>query len=113
MALNCTGRCRAPHDLPSEKAIHLYRIIQQALANAWQHAKAQHIWVQFSEEYGHLLVTIRDDGRGFDPAAIDGNHLGLLTMRERARLLRANLQINSTPGAGTAIGSARPLTGTA
>jgi NarL family two-component system sensor histidine kinase YdfH len=58
-----------------------------------------------------LRLALQDDGIGFDPAAVAGQpgHYGLLGLRERVRLLHGNLEIQSTPGAGTRICFSFPL----
>jgi two-component system sensor histidine kinase DegS len=55
------------------------------------------------------MLNVRDDGAGFVPAAVDGQRLGLLGMRERAELLEGTFTIKSEPGRGTEIGVAIPL----
>jgi len=71
------------------------RIIQQALANVRQHAEAGQVVVTVRMADDHLTASVEDDGMGFDAEAVlaagpdaDGQHQGLVGMRERARLLR-------------------------
>src|ERR1700741_4111845 len=82
----------------------LFRVIQQAVTNAVQHAKASHIWIELLRDEGFLEVMVRDDGVGFDVARTVASapyegHLGLLGMKERVQFLGAEFQIDSRPGA--------------
>jgi len=98
---------------PPEDAIHLYRIVQEALANVARHAKAQEARVSLKERDGELDLEIHDDGVGFaagpgsNRSAGDG--LGLMGMRERAEHLNGSLAIESAPGKGTTISVRVPL----
>ena len=92
--------------LSGETELHLLRIIQEALTNVRKHACARHIWVRLhSEEHSQgLTLTIADDGQGFDPALPRGRkHLGLSTMRERARSQGGDFSIVTGPKQGTRI----------
>jgi len=81
------------------------RIAQEAVHNAVRHAHAEHIEVGLDARNGHLVLTVADDGVGFDPAAaaVRGRRLGLTSMEERARALGGALTIDSRPGAGTRV----------
>lgn len=83
----------------------ILRIAQEALQNALQHARADHIAVRVSGADGRVLLEVEDDGLGFDPDAVDARsrRLGLTSMEERARRLGGTLEIRSAPGAGTTI----------
>ncbi|RRJ96765.1 sensor histidine kinase [Opitutaceae bacterium TAV4] len=96
--------------LPLGVREHLFRLAQEALSNAVQHGRAPHIEVTLARRPGKpdkqdwLRLEIRDDGAGFDPTANekrDRPHLGLRVMRERALLIGARLEIESSPGGGT------------
>ena len=90
--------------LSADGDTHVFRIVQEALTNVARHARAKHVSVQLSGTPAGMRLSVTDDGRGFDVAAARfGGSLGLLGMRERARLLGATLEIDSTPGAGTRI----------
>jgi signal transduction histidine kinase len=80
----------------------VYRLVQEALHNAVQHSEAAWVTVQVAESDETLRICIRDDGRGFDPRA-PTEGFGLLGMRERATLAGGELDLRSTPGAGTTI----------
>lgn len=93
------------YSLPSEVETTLFRIAQEALNNTLKHAQAEHVWIQI--EFCEILsLTIRDDGLGFDTAAMlnaDGTRSswGLVGMQERANLINAKLELDSKPGEGT------------
>jgi signal transduction histidine kinase len=82
----------------------VYRVTQEALANAAHHAQAQRLEVKLLREEGRLALTVSDDGRGFDPTAVDAeHHLGIRGMRERAGMVGGVFEIESEPGQGTTV----------
>ena len=90
--------------------LHLFRIIQQACDNALQHAKARHIRVYGQVEKSRVNLTVEDDGIGFrlgtetDLAyVLAQKHFGLVSMLERGKLIGADVQIVTHPGAGTQV----------
>ena len=92
--------------LPAVYELPLFRIIQEALSNAGQHARSTLVQVQLTvATAGDVTVSVRDNGRGFDPrhlAPVDRHgHFGLRQMRERIQDLGGALDIYSAPGAGT------------
>ena len=89
--------------LSDEHALHLYRIVQEALANVARHGCARRVSVRLACHGSHLTATVSDDGIGFDPDTRRANGLGLVTMRERADLIGATLTIRSTRGRGTEV----------
>ena len=99
--------------LSEEENLNLYRIVQESLANIYKHADASEVTVLLrNENEGEapgLYIFISDDGKGFDVNEIektrgsDGNHLGLIGMRERADFIGAKLEIDSHPDEGTQI----------
>lgn len=90
-------------DLSAEVKVALYRITQEALNNVAKHADANHAALRIACARNHINLTIQDDGRGFNPASVSPEHLGLGIMKERAEYIQARLQINSQPDAGTEI----------
>ena len=68
-----------------------------------KHAGATTAWVRVEARPGSVLVEIRDDGRGFDPAAAHPGHFGLESMRSRAAEIGGLLTITSSPGLGTVV----------
>lgn len=83
----------------------LYRIAQEALTNIAKHAKARNVEVLLERRVDHVLLIIEDDGVGFDPAVAGSAApgFGLLGMQERAGLVGAVLEIESSPGKGTSV----------
>ena len=81
------------------------RIAQEALHNALRHAAAERIVVRLDARDGRLVLTVSDDGVGFDPAdpAVRSRRLGLTSMEERAARLGGRLELASAPGAGTTV----------
>lgn len=90
------------------QATALFRIAQEALTNVARHARASRADVDLSRREGHLVLTIRDDGAGFDPDR-PGSSLGILGMRERARILGGSLEVACAPGRGTRVTAKIPL----
>jgi signal transduction histidine kinase len=86
----------------------VFRIVQEALNNAVKHARASAIAVAVREEDGRLVVTVHDDGIGFEPGG-GGGGLGMATMRERAAATGIGYRCVSTSGAGTTITVDAPL----
>ena len=99
--------------LPALVAFQLLRIVQEALANVRKHAGATNAWITFNKQRADWLqMTIRDDGKGFDPHAPPDpsrKSFGLLSMRERVESLGGELTIDSQPGNGTRVIVAIPL----
>jgi signal transduction histidine kinase len=83
----------------------LFRIAQEAVINAARHASATRVAVAFAERDGRVILTVMDDGVGFDLDAPgrDPDHWGLKSMRERARAIGGVLHVETAPGAGTRV----------
>jgi signal transduction histidine kinase len=86
---------------PVQRA-HVLAIAGEALANAVRHARAGHVAVRAAQENGDFVLTIADDGLGFDAAAQQAG-FGLRNMRDRARLLGGTLTVESERGTGTRV----------
>ena len=86
-------------DLPEEHKTCIYRVVQEALTNCARHAQANAVQVAVRGEPGRILLSVQDDGSGFDPRRSRG--LGLLGMEERVRHLGGSFEIDSRPGRGT------------
>lgn len=96
------------HRLPPDLELAAYRIVQEALNNALQHAQANHVWLEVRFDTDHLLLSVRDDGQGFEApdlpdALARQGHFGLMGIQERALLYGGQLTIRSAPGEGTEI----------
>jgi signal transduction histidine kinase len=100
--------------LPQKVQVALYRIAQEALNNIVKHARARRIKITLQTDPQTALTTnsapkkkivleIADDGVGFLPEQIGAGHLGLSIMHERAKEVRANLQVVSIPGKGSKV----------
>jgi two-component system, NarL family, sensor histidine kinase UhpB len=93
--------------LSADKETALFRIAQEALTNCVKHSAAKSISLAFAREGGRVVMSIVDDGVGFDPALLgkDGRTpgLGLLTMRERAEFAGGELDVVSAPGKGVCV----------
>jgi len=83
-------------------AVHLYRIVREAVHNALKHAQARSIAISARSTRATVTVAVRDDGIGFDPESETGR-LGLRIMRQRAQLVGATLRIKSARNAGTTV----------
>ncbi len=90
-----------PSLLDEEKQTVIYRVAQEALANAGRHAHARSVALALDVIGEAVELRIRDDGVGFDPVACHGDGLGLGGMAERARLVGGDLDLRSSPGSGT------------
>ena len=77
--------------------------MQEALFNIWKHAQATQVEVALKQDGQQLVLTVVDNGVGFNPQSIPSGHYGLEGMRARARILGATLDIDSTPGRGTRV----------
>ena len=95
--------------LDEETELSVYRIAQEALANAVRHADARSIVITLGATDDTLTLVVRDDGRGFDPAKRPASALGLAGMEERALALGGRLEVRSAPGQGTTVTLRCPL----
>lgn len=92
--------------LPMHVEVGVFRIIQEALNNISQHANARNALIRIEFEIAAIGIMIKDDGCGFDVFETlrrEGDHFGLLSMRERTELLQGTWQLSSVPGQGTRI----------
>jgi signal transduction histidine kinase len=101
--LDCQFEPRGTVDVETSVALHLYRIAQEAINNAVKHASAEHIKVtaDFSKE--SKILTIEDDGCGFDPNVEHGPSSGMSLMPYRAAMIGGTLTVTSQPNAGTKV----------
>ncbi len=95
-------------EIPSSRALKVYRIVQELINNAVKHAEANVINVITKSDQQGVQITVQDDGKGFDPslnhsATWNGSGLGLFNMENRARLLNARLEYDSDLGKGSKI----------
>ena len=90
--------------LPAVVETALFRVVQEAVTNVVRHARARRVDVLLEHRGDRVLAMVEDDGIGFEPeSAQDGEHYGLLGLRERAEALGGSLTVESAPGSGTTI----------
>jgi two-component system nitrate/nitrite sensor histidine kinase NarX len=99
VALTVTGQGA----LPADVQVALYRLSQETLNNIAKHSGASQVAIHLQYGDGTVAVSIRDDGRGFDPNYVSPGHYGLSMMHERAKAAGAVLSIKSQPGQGAEI----------
>jgi len=93
-----------PAALPKEISLCLFRVLQEALQNAVKHSGAQDFTAEVHGTGDGIRLVVSDSGIGFDwRHAINGRGLGLISMRERLRLVNGELSIQSEPGRGTTV----------
>lgn len=114
--LSVIFRCDATSDVRFEPEIEtaLYRIAQEGLMNAVRHASATQIELELVHDERSVALSVRDDGRGFDASAAgarpsDEGGFGLGSVRERARMLGAEVDVTTQPDRGTRLGVRVPL----
>ncbi|MBI3138735.1 MAG: PAS domain S-box protein [Sphingobacteriales bacterium] len=97
----------APQDeipVPDTAKTALFRIFQESLTNVVRHSSAKKVSVELKEEQGQLVMTIKDDGKGFDLTRVaEKKTLGILGMKERSEMMGGRYEIRSIPGEGTTV----------
>lgn len=94
-------------ELPDDLKTCIYRVVQEALHNCARHAQARSVRVVVRQEESRIILSVEDDGRGFDARRVRG--LGLVGMEERVRHLGGAFHVRSTPGTGTKVDVELPL----
>ncbi len=92
--------------VPEHREAHLTRILQEVLVNVRNHSGAYSVQVRTEQAGRDLLLTVTDDGCGFDPTTFDGgerHHFGLTLMRERAEAIGGDWEVRSSRGHGTTV----------
>jgi signal transduction histidine kinase len=112
--LTATCKCSLKRkEIPDEIEAVLYRIAQEGLTNIVRHSHAEHLNLIVERKQQGVLMSIEDDGVGFNPTSLgveDGKrHLGLISMRERAEILGGTLDVYTAPGKGTMIQVSIPV----
>jgi two-component system CheB/CheR fusion protein len=101
---------KVPAQIPLEVASAIYRIVQEALRNVAKHAGKTSVSIALTGGKDRLSLSVRDDGIGFDPHAVqDKGGLGLISMQERARLIHGDFCLETRPGRGATITVHVPL----
>jgi PAS domain S-box-containing protein len=98
-----------PAEIDKNAAVCLYRITQEALRNVAKHGRTQEATVSLTGDAGGLTLTVEDAGVGFDVTGVRSVGLGLASMGERARLIRAEFSVDSQPGRGSCVRVRAPL----
>jgi len=94
--------------LSEEDELVVYRVAQEALTNVARHANASEVELRLERVDEHIILTVRDNGRGVPSRALRSSH-GILGMRERAMLIGAQFTITTPPGGGTEVRLSLPL----
>jgi len=94
-------------ELPDALKTCIYRVVQEALHNCSRHAQARTVRVVVRQEPSRIVLSVEDDGRGFDAARVRG--LGLVGMEERVHHLGGAFEVQSKPGSGTKVAVELPL----
>jgi NarL family two-component system sensor histidine kinase YdfH len=104
-AIPCEIKIQLPESVTDPQAENSMRLVIEGLTNAARHAKASRIWLILEEDGNCLVVTVSDDGVGFNPGEVEkrAGHFGLIGLRERARLANGTLEIRSAPSEGTSL----------
>jgi signal transduction histidine kinase len=98
-----------PPHLPEHVPLCLYRILQESLQNIAKHSEASVVKVELDRGLDGVHLTVEDNGIGFDPANHGQGGLGLLSMRERLRLVGGSIRIDSAPSQGTRVKVLAPI----
>ena len=104
-------RVRGEREAPFEVELALFRVVQEALANAAKHSGAEHLEVDLGYEKENVTLRVTDDGRGFDPTQETRGGFGLKSMKERLSGLGGYLVVKSAAGGGTQVICVCPLNG--
>lgn len=96
-------------ELSEHCKIQLFRIVQESLTNVMRHSEAAKVTITLQQAQGKIELAVSDDGAGFDVAKAEGQSLGMLGMRERARSIRADFQLGSEPGKGSCVRLSLPV----
>jgi signal transduction histidine kinase len=97
-----------PRPLADPLSRNLLRIVREALTNAVNHSMASHIDMTLRFDTDAVRVQVSDNGRGFNPSALDSRHFGLVGMRERTREAGGDFALSTEPGRGTRVEVAIP-----
>jgi signal transduction histidine kinase len=98
-------------ELRHEAGVALFRISQEALNNVAKHANARRVYLRLEVDGGEMVLTIRDDGTGFDAveAQARSSRYGMTTMKERIVAAGGHMEVDSAPGKGTTLRAQVPF----
>lgn len=89
--------------LQPQAELMVFRLVQESITNISKHAQATQVWLALHQAGDQVRLEVRDDGLGFDPAALPRGACGLVGMRYRVQAEHGSLRLTSAPGAGTCI----------
>ena len=92
-----------PVRLQPQAELMVFRLVQESITNISKHAQASQVWLALHQAGDQVRLEVRDDGVGFDPAALARGACGLVGMRYRVQAEHGSLRVTSAPGAGTCI----------
>ncbi len=98
-----------PQSLPKDLTLSLYRIAQEGLRNVAKHSRSRDATLELLAINGEISLAVKDHGVGFSTLHVQRKGLGLISMRERARLNDGGVTVHSIPGKGTTIEVRMPL----
>jgi signal transduction histidine kinase len=102
-AIPCSLRCLSPAPLDEEQVIVLFRAAQEALDNVARHAAARSVEIVVERRGTEHVLTVKDDGKGFDADQPTEGKLGLLLIQERARAVHGEVSVTSVRGQGATL----------
>jgi signal transduction histidine kinase len=94
--------------LPPAAALVVYRLVQEGITNIAKYADPKRVWIRLTEDADRVIVTVRDDGVGFDTTVGLRSAYGLLGMRYRVEAAHGTLAVESAPGRGTLLRASLP-----
>lgn len=97
------------HTLSFDVTVAVFRIVQEGINNILKHASATHVDLNILDKEDEIYLLLKDNGKGFNPAAPEHVGLGLRSMSERAKLLGGSVDIHSEPNEGTTVEARIPL----
>ncbi len=99
-----------PNDISKETSLCLFRVLQEALQNAFKHSGVRRFEVSIKGSAAEIRLNVNDSGMGFDlDSALAGQGIGLTSMKERLKLVDGELSIESTPSRGTRVSARVPI----
>jgi signal transduction histidine kinase len=108
--MDVTVTCdQVPDHVPHDLTLCMYRVAQEAAHNAARHGRCRRLTVHLDGSDQRLMLTVADDGIGFDVERQMGRGLGLISMRERLEALGGTLRIDSVPGSGCRVEATAPF----
>lgn len=96
-------------DTDESTAIALYRLVQESLTNVAKYAAARQVEIRLARDADRIVVSVADDGKGFEASRVRGSAHGLVGMRYRVQARGGQFQVTSSPGHGTTVRASVPL----